>query len=300
MGKSTAKARVTKRVEQNRRWVQRSADYTETLNLGAIRRALKDGTLVSLVLLASDASSLGLAHGTRGLVSLVEGKKHGWSQVAAALEWYLWSARLMLKQHYAWPPAERKARGSFLCGTVPFAVCLMAQFVAADDFAREREVWSLLQKPMVDTHPWSRWWRARYFEPFFLKLYAEARGCPLRLKSSREDLGVYSRVLEHWDDDHEVARRLAGACDYHLLNTESTRDWDAEFKYPPFDLIPIEVFAVNRLRQQMGLRAVTVEHPLLDVVGPIVAAKPQRELVAPLKQIREKYLQFFPEDSSML
>ena len=75
----------------------------------------------------------------------------------------------------------------------------------------------------------------------------------------------------------------------------STDNWSAEFKYTPIDLIPAEIFAINALRTQMGLNAIEIEHPLMNVIGLPEVVEPAVALTPILSRIQRKYNQFFQD-----
>ncbi|MNN93040.1 hypothetical protein D3C81_2114100 [compost metagenome] len=73
-------------------------------------------------------------------------------------------------------------------------------------------------------------------------------------------------MIDCWADEQRLAGVLDAVCQYHLANSEDKGGaWDPEFKNPPFDLLPLEVFAIFKVRQQCGLKSPTVAHPLLSV-----------------------------------
>jgi hypothetical protein len=152
----------------------------------------------------------------------------------------------------------------------------------------------LLEKPLLDDDPAvDGWWYERHFEPFMVCLYAKVRDQPIPLNLDRCDLGVYGPILSQWDDE-AVAAALHKACDYHckvMFGTDP--DWDSEFDRPPLDLIPVEVYAMNRLRAHSGLRPVEVDHPLMRVIGPIVPATPPAELMDVLSRVQSKHDEFY-------
>jgi len=43
-------------------------------------------------------------------------------------------------------------------------------------------------------------------------------------------------------------------------------DWDPEFKYPPFDLIPCEVIFVKRVREKLGLPMPEIKHEIVSLL----------------------------------
>ena len=281
---------IAKQTREHRIWLPERGQQIRTASLEAIERALADQGPNAGPLLSNALASLGLFHGTRGIVALTEGRDSGWSDVAGAVECYLWCARLDVRSHYARSATQRTARMANLCHTLTPAVVLLAYFVAVDQRQREQSLWSLLQRPLTDPHARiRRWWAERHFEPFFVNLYAQARGIPAPLDLTQSKLHVYGQVMDDWADDKKLAKSLQRACEYHCRRMSHTRSWTAEFNRTPLDLLPVEIFAVNSLRSAMGLKPVEVNHPLMRHIGPIGLAQPPQELMETLYRVLERH-----------
>jgi hypothetical protein len=281
---------IAKQAREHRKWLPERGQQVRAATLESVENALKDDGPNGPSLLSNALTSLGLFHGTRGVVALMEGRDSGWSDVAGAVECYLWCARLDIRSHYARSAAQRTARMANLRHTLTPAVVLLAYFVAVDESQREQSLWSLLQRPITDPHPRIRqWWTERHFEPFFVSLYAKARGLPAPLDLAQCKLHVYGKVLEAWEDDKALAGALQRACEYHCRRMAHTRSWTAEFNRTPLDLLPIEIFAVNSLRSAMGKTPIEVDHPLMRHIGPIGLAHPPQELMETLYRVLERH-----------
>jgi hypothetical protein len=283
--------RIAARLNDHREWLPRS-EYIYNRSVGEIRRAAFDPSLHSLRTMADAVRSLGYYCGARGLVKLQDGID-GWADIAGALKAYLWSARLDSKSYYSFLPAMRPQFRSGYLHRLPLTVCLLAYFVAVDEENPAHEVWSLFQNPLFDPDQRTAdWWYERHFEPSFAALYARVRTQKIPLDPSRWDLNIYAPILEQWEDDQAVAQALSRACDYHLNHMQNTSHWDAEFDHPPFDLIPVEILAVQRLRGLSGLQTVPIDHPLAGSFCPIVKAQPLDEILSLFSIVEEKYREF--------
>ena len=281
---------IAKQTREHRNWLPERGPQVRAASLESVEHALQDDSSNAAGLLSNALGSLGLFHGTRGVVALLEGRDSGWSDVAGAVECYLWCARLDIRSHYARSAAQRTARMAGLRHTLTPTVVLLAYFVAVDQRQREQSLWSLLQRPITDPHPRIRqWWNERHFEPFFVSLYAKARGLPAPLDLSQCKLHVYGTVLEAWEDDAALSLALQRACEYHCRRMAHTRSWTAEFNRTPLDLLPVEIFAVNSLRSAMGRAPVEVDHPLMRHIGPVGLAQPPQELMETLYRVLERH-----------
>jgi hypothetical protein len=285
---------IERRIRLHRGWLNKTPERMVADWHGKIDKYLHEEMLAAFVILADTLRSIGLYCGTRGVVDVYDSKKHGWPDIAGAIECYSWCVRLQIKTHYSWIPRERIARRHGLLTRLPLATGLLCYFVHAGDTSRENDIWSWLQKPLHDDDAMIReWWQSRHFEPFFLNLYAKVRCHEMPFDPGQIDLGVYGGLQEGWADDKSVSATLGEVCDYHLAHMENEDNWGAEFNCPPLDLIPVEVHAINRLRESTGLKRVIVDHPLMCAIPPIVQAATPEELTDKLFYLQRKLDIFF-------
>jgi hypothetical protein len=75
----------------------------------------------------------------------------------------------------------------------------------------------------------------------------------------------YEKIFDNWNDDKGIATAIYDMCEYHMY--ANNRDWDnhnAEFGDLFAGLNPIEVHALEYVRNQLGLSTPKVEHELLQ------------------------------------
>jgi hypothetical protein len=282
---------INKTVNDHVTWLERNPFFGQNA-IQEAEKAGKDPTLYSLLLLSEAMRSLGLFYGTTGIVNIYQGQTE-WNELAGALDAYMWSVRLRFKFYYSLFAPERPSRRSWFLHNLPLAFCLFCHFIWVKDKQREQELWSLLQLPLGDRD--SRvvdWWHMRHFEPFVVLLYRRSNGQATPFHASACDLGAYRSILEEWENASSLAIALTDACDYHLKRMENTRDWDAEFDLPPFDLVPAEIKAICVLREFSKLPPVQFDHPLMDFVRPFEAAAPPEELTDIFYLVSNKYDEF--------
>lgn len=98
-------------------------------------------------------------------------------------------------------------------------------------------------------------------------------------------LGPYHEVLTHWTGDQRLfALRLAETLDVHL---EQVGGQGSTFADPPCQIYPLEVLAVLRVREWLGLPNPKVDHPLMFtnlVMMQPDAPWPQNELLQRLER----------------
>ncbi len=97
-------------------------------------------------------------------------------------------------------------------------------------------------------------------------------------------LGPYHEVLMHWHGDGRLfAQHLASLLDVHLQQLGSGEAFDD----PPCRVYPVEVLAVRRVREELGLHVAKVDHPLMFTnLGTMAPSRtwPRDELVTRLER----------------
>jgi hypothetical protein len=89
----------------------------------------------------------------------------------------------------------------------------------------------------------------------------------------------YQPLLDHWQiaDDALVSRAILQACDFHTrLNGDLDDERIVDFWIEVYQIYPVEILAVLRLRQVLGLATPPLSHPLLD--SPLGRPRPVREV----------------------
>lgn len=256
---------INVRLHQHRCWLSQ-ADGLTAQELDYIDEDLASDSLNGLDNVADSLGMLATYYGIRGEVAISDGEASGWEQVSRSMMYCYWA--LMLK-------AKAFSKTSFLQGiqTVPnltnqlsIAGCLLAGLIAADRRDLAASVADVLAgmltvKGAVD----SGYLEQRRFEPFMLWLYSVYSQGPALPEIKSTDLGIYQSVIDEWTNGQGLAHALEGLCHYHLSKAEDNGGaWDPEFKYAPFDLLPLEVHAIFRVRQQLGLTVPAISSPLLS------------------------------------
>jgi hypothetical protein len=75
-------------------------------------------------------------------------------------------------------------------------------------------------------------------------------------------LGVYRAIFDSWHEPVDFASALLDACDYHLDHATYS-DADKEFLTAPYDLFPVDIVAIARVREKQGLPMPELDHPLM-------------------------------------
>ena len=119
-------------------------------------------------------------------------------------------------------------------------------------------------------------WHSATFGVFLLKLWALHRGIP-DINVTRPGvsaLGVYQRVLDAWSNQAELRSALGEVCDYHLEQSWTARGYPP-FVHTPYQMFPVDILAIARVRRDLGLVMPAVEHPLLST--PLATLPPSEQ-----------------------
>jgi len=84
-------------------------------------------------------------------------------------------------------------------------------------------------------------------------------------------------------------------CDYHCQQCFDSPGEQADFVWFPYNVFPVEILAIQRVRKDLGLSVPLIVHPLLD--SPLVQVPSTPPLVqdALLGRIKERARTDFPE-----
>lgn len=120
--------------------------------------------------------------------------------------------------------------------------------------------------------------------PFFTRELLALRAGRRVNRSSR--LGDYEEILQHWGGDERLlGRALADALDRHL---QQARGSGADFDDPACRLYPLEVLALQNVREWLELPTPKVDHPLMHGnLGKLRARSPwpQHDLARRLERL---------------
>ena len=256
---------INVRLDRHRRWLSQSVGLTAQ-ELGYIDEDLASDSLSGLNNVADSLGMLATYYGIRGEVAVSDGEASGWEDVSSSIMYRYWA--LMLK-------AKTFSKTSFLQGikTIPnltnqlsIAGCLLAGLIVVDRRDLAASVADVLAGMLtINGAVDSSYLEQRRFEPFMLWLYSVYSQGETLPEIKSMDLGIYQNVIDEWTDEQGLAHALEELCQYHLTHAEDRGGaWDPEFKYAPFDLLPVEVHAIFQVRQQLGLTAPAVSSPLLS------------------------------------
>jgi hypothetical protein len=207
---------------------------------------------------ADSLATLATVFGIKGIVSVFDGKIEGWEHVERSVSYHFWCLKLRVESFFK--SAHRQPNLTNYVSRIASILCyaIASETTVWEDYAAKALSAIVGNADALDAGYWGR----RKFEPFVLALENyKRRGVWLSEHSSSGS--VYTDIIENWDGE-KFLESLTNVCDYHCQNMEdASGEGNAEFKYPPFDIFPIEVLAIFKVRARYELGMPKINHPLL-------------------------------------
>lgn len=216
--------------------------------------------------LAVDTGLLATYIGRRATIRIIEGDASAWPEFHRSRLYQFWEVKLLVGRWFYDPEIQSNPGEDDLSLEVPQFGYLISYYLATGEYERVREVADDLIRAAVTPQAILGWvWKSRCFEPFALRLYQKIRPIDLPPEVTDRDLQVYGRILEAWDHPDRLGEAIHAACDYHCERTRDRHAHDVpEFDNPPTTLVPAEIAAIYKVREQLGLETPKVSHPLLE------------------------------------
>jgi hypothetical protein len=203
-----------------------------------------------------------------GTVLVLDGNQAGWSHIYTSVRYSGWKVRLLVGL------CERNEDAASRLALNHACRCLAGSIALRHDAFAHWCGLRLINCIELGNDVFPKW-DLTPFEPFMVKLYALWRGRELDVRRPHIcPLGVYQQVFDTWESEASFTNALRAICNYHCDRTDQRGD--NEFMWSPYDVFPAEILALRRIRRELGLSRVTIEHPLLD--NPL--AHPPDEIVA--------------------
>lgn len=253
----------------------RKSDTSPEYYLEPIQEAIDEN--LSPDLIGVQLEGLGRRTMTRGVISVVDGNADGWTDIHTGWKyrsWRIWSrfdlVKLVGKMDMSVPDSLR----------VPLfetSLCQLMSFGLGESGFQNWCGNKLIQSftdgnPLVD----GRFWGGDPISPLAARLSALAQG---KLDAFEESAhaslkkrmpakhSIYNEIFQSWEDQNRVQSLAMEMCDFHLAKRNP-------FEEEPFQVLPIEAWAIDRVRSIQGLDPISRDHPLLD--GPL--GRPPREI----------------------
>lgn len=266
-------------LREYKEWLSRSDNKTRLYNepQKEIEQAMaSEPTPSGLRVFYGELGCIALWEAVHGTVLVLEDNQAGWSHVCSSVKSNGWKVRILVGLCERGEDAASRLdlNGTCRCLAAPIAL-------RQNHFAH----WcgSRLVRCIETGNDVFLKWDLTPFEPFMVKLYALWRGRNLDVRHPHIcPLGVYQQVFDTWESEQAFAAALRAICDYHCERTDQRGD--NEFQWSPYDVFPAEILALQRVRQELGLPQVTIEHPLLN--NPL--AHPPKEIAPRHDELMER------------
>jgi|GEM_PF-3313932 len=193
---------------------------------------------------------LGTWHLGNGMHRLLEGEANGFDEVRQGQT----LRRASLLARAAAPTAQRGRRGEKV--RLPFSLLhgswtTLLGLALNDPGAEPLYGWLLALPDIAFSEKDSL--------PFFARELLALRAGRRINRSSR--LGAYEEVMQHWSGDlRMLGRALGDALDWHL---QQARGSGTDFDDPACRLYPLEVLALQNVREWLELPKPKIDHPLM-------------------------------------
>jgi hypothetical protein len=190
----------------------------------------------------------------------------GWQTMRRGLHWQFWGQWIDIETNCRYAPA-RRGRSWPLSATsieeIGF-VFLHAYAVREDELAAQTGEWLTWFLDDKGSRVWEWSWPVH---SFFLEVYRRWTKRPIETPRTLPQLGPYGAAFAHWYDQARFGNALVAICDYHcervMAELDDTVDEPHYLDYPE-RVIPLELLALRRQRQDEGLPFPDVSHPLVD------------------------------------
>jgi hypothetical protein len=246
-------------------WVAKNAAEHLARATSISHRYLLEDESTALKVLPSSLKQFALIYGTRGLVQFLKYGEADWPDIDRSIAYQYWAVRLSASRFFKQAFLVASPGALSLEHDLSITACLLAYSLLHnldqwENYLNDTLLAMVTSKGALTEGCWEK----RTFEPFVLLLRQKLRGGTLPFQITEQNLGPYANVLAHWDDGLLTARDVLTICDYHCRNMQDRgRTTGEEFEEPPFVLYPVEILAIYKVREQLGLATPPVDHPLL-------------------------------------
>lgn len=286
--KSTEKL-VRQTIKMLREGMPEWADEKERDARESADAELQESGIDAIKVLPVDLGQLAAALAVSGMLQVLEGNNCGWQRVDTSILYRYWGLRLHADA-YLWSVADGGSTkvSPLLASESCVTAHLLAFSLAMDLHPWQQGLRNLLLEmvPFVAAnHP--EVWPKRIYEPFVLMLHQKACGGVLPAQITSRSLGPYDGIFANWDAPTRLAGPLTEVCDYHCEKMID-KGLDEEFDIQPFDLYPVEILAIYRVREKLGLETPGIVHPVLSTRLSSLAFRPFSPINDPIIMRVEK------------
>lgn len=100
--------------------------------------------------------------------------------------------------------------------------------------------------------------------PFAFKLYCQWVGYEAIFRDDIADpLGPYQALFDTWNSPAEFTVALQAAIDFHCVDSREQGKVQV-WAFNPYNIFPVEILAILRIRREQGLETTLPDHPLVQ------------------------------------
>jgi hypothetical protein len=203
----------------------------------------------------------------QGLMRIaVESSDEGRLLLCHGLQWRFWGYWIAIESNCHYSPARRGRSwpmGSLLIEEVGF-LFLQAFATKCDDVAMQTGEWLTWYLDDRGLRGWDWSWP---IQTFALAVFCRWQKRTITPPRTLPPLGPFEGAFKYWDHSAQFANALLEICDYHCqcVGTELTDDIDLpDFHRYPEQVLPVEILALRRLREDDGYSFLEIRHPLTE------------------------------------
>lgn len=210
---------------------------------------------------------------TQGALAVLIGKENGWRDIQHGLAYEKWSARFrhgFMARDNCFDEARNPASAALFNGREALGLCL-AIFLGDETYARGFGTHLLNTFERMEGGDNVYFYTTPFF-PFALKLLSIWNGREIVLRTDlsnpfRTDmdnpLGRYRAVVDYWKSPSLLAGAIINVCDLHCEDVCDLRTSAiSAFDFHPYNVFPVEIGAIIKVRESLGLETPELMHPL--------------------------------------
>ncbi len=227
---------------------------------------LKKGKLQSVYgLINSSLAMLSWECMTKGAIAVLNNDMQGWKELRRGFLYDAWAARYrhaFIVHDNCYDEPHNPASAAIFEGKE--ALTLSHAIATGDDkFARGFGKHLLANFEKTGGGDKVYFYTMPFF-PFVLKLFSIWVGKEIAFCADvAQPLGRYQQIFDSWADASSLTAALLDLCDLHCEEAVDKGGYPA-FAYHPYNLFPVEIMSIYRIRQSLSLETPQVAHPLLQ------------------------------------
>ncbi|WP_431689377.1 hypothetical protein [Hahella sp. NBU794] len=280
-------------LKNKRKWLSERDDLIDE-EIEDAEDCFEEVSLESFIDLSDTLDVLANYYGARGCVRVADGESVGWDDIDTAVDYFFWSLKLRSESFFKIQFLKSLKAGPNLTNYTGDTACVLAWFIATGQASQATEASQLLTRMAASDAIDPGFWAQRTFEPFMLWLHGMHTGDSAPKELVHNSLSVYQQVIDAWDKTDALTTAITGVCDYHLSHIDRSKQVAIpEFKFAPFDIVPVEVMAIQQIRGKHDLATPEIKHDLMTLADKIPGALSKPVEQDFLTRVRMAYYDFF-------